>query len=225
MVKTLIIADAHIGQKGVDSKHFKKILNSNISISNIIILGDFIDLWRRKPHEVIIENGGAFELLETYNTTYVKGNHDFVIDEFIDIDVDFCDKHKYAGYIFEHGHRLDYLTSNRSYIEIDDYYKFAKRMCYSDTETASIVSTIYEVFDNLKGLNKIMGHQTNDYKTKLTLIDCLLDVSRHEKTIIGHFHYDYNSNKILSINALCDGYYTLYDNYKGKFEQHNTKDL
>ncbi len=78
------VSDLHLGVDNSDKPAFKRFLESLHSDSNVtdlVLLGDVVDMWRRDSSGVFLENHDVLDLIvdlqKKARVYYVAGNHDF----------------------------------------------------------------------------------------------------------------------------------------------------
>jgi len=78
------VSDLHLGFSNSDKPAFVRFLEnllSDSSVTDLVLLGDIVDMWRRDSSGVFLENHDVLDLmLELQKKTkvyYVAGNHDF----------------------------------------------------------------------------------------------------------------------------------------------------
>lgn len=230
-MKFIIFSDCHYGyDKGakISIEEIVKLYENKYGkVDKIIILGDFIDLWRRSIDEVLIECENIFDFLESRNqdVIYVKGNHDFIIDELLkNRRIKIVDNFKFGSYIFEHGHYIDYLSMDKPFVSIEKFYEFAKEMCYSDDMTGGALSRIWNIYKLMyKGFGSAVLKYFENAESKFTKMNKLSNViyGKYNKLVIGHFHTFWSGENLIILPAFCEGYFTIIDN--DKFEYYKVK--
>jgi len=80
----IAVSDLHLGFDDCDKPafiRFLKELESDPSVTDLILLGDIVDMWRRDSSGVFLENHDILdlfiELQKNMHVYYVAGNHDF----------------------------------------------------------------------------------------------------------------------------------------------------
>jgi UDP-2,3-diacylglucosamine pyrophosphatase LpxH len=78
------VSDQHLGIETADKAAFLRFLNqvqSDSSVTDLVLLGDVVDMWRRDASGVFLENKDVVDrvmvLQKTMRVHYVAGNHDF----------------------------------------------------------------------------------------------------------------------------------------------------
>ena len=80
----IAVSDIHLGYKHSDKPAFRDFLDkvaSRTDVSDLVILGDFVDMWRRDASGVFLENSDIIERLAVLgrkmSVHMIAGNHDF----------------------------------------------------------------------------------------------------------------------------------------------------
>ncbi|MCG7844334.1 MAG: metallophosphoesterase family protein [Methanomassiliicoccales archaeon] len=83
-MKTIVVSDVHLGDEQCDKKAFNDFLQAlkkDKELTDLVLLGDIVDMWRRDASGVFLENSDTFELLahlnRHINVHFVAGNHDY----------------------------------------------------------------------------------------------------------------------------------------------------
>jgi len=83
-MKVVVTSDQHLGYQNSDKASFKRFLNQleqDPTVTDFVLLGDVVDMWRRDASGVFSENRDILEIVialkEKMNVYYVAGNHDF----------------------------------------------------------------------------------------------------------------------------------------------------
>ena len=78
------VSDLHLGFDNSDKPAFNRFLEkllSDPSITDLVLLGDIVDMWRRDSSGVFLENHDVLDLMlelqKKMKVYYVAGNHDF----------------------------------------------------------------------------------------------------------------------------------------------------
>lgn len=80
----VVVSDVHLGYENSDKKSFNMFLDNlqqNIEVTDLVLLGDVVDMWRRDSSGVFLENwdtaAKVMALKQKMRVHYVAGNHDF----------------------------------------------------------------------------------------------------------------------------------------------------
>ncbi len=83
-MKTIVVSDIHLGSKSCDKRAFDDFLVSlreDKELTDLVVLGDFVDMWRRDASGVFLENMETMLLLKGLGKEirlhFVAGNHDY----------------------------------------------------------------------------------------------------------------------------------------------------
>jgi len=149
IVMIIAVSDIHLGDPNSNRVGFIHFIEEFLKpkreeITQLILLGDVLDLWRRDPTTVILENLGVFNNLCSlgFHVYYVVGNHDFIM---IDIaqgqtggdvpaglacnptNMTVCQEHQLVNggnsFRFIHGHQINYWYA------LPFYEMFSRAMC------------------------------------------------------------------------------------------------
>jgi UDP-2,3-diacylglucosamine pyrophosphatase LpxH len=83
-MKTIVVSDIHLGSQSCDKEAFHDFLDSlrnDKDLTDLVVLGDFVDMWRRDASGVFLENMDTMQLLKDLGKNvrlhFVAGNHDY----------------------------------------------------------------------------------------------------------------------------------------------------
>lgn len=83
-LKVIVTSDQHLGYQNSDKASFKQFLNQlqdDRTVTDFVLLGDVVDMWRRDASGAFLEGSDILEsviaLKQRMNVYYVAGNHDF----------------------------------------------------------------------------------------------------------------------------------------------------
>ena len=84
-MKLIVLSDVHLGYEHSDKASFNRFLDSiqqdAKGTTDLILLGDIVDMWRRDSSGVFLENWDTLKrimiLQNKMRVHYVAGNHDF----------------------------------------------------------------------------------------------------------------------------------------------------
>jgi len=116
----LAVSDVHLGYSHSNVDDFEAFLQSVIGrtdVDALVILGDFIDMWRRDVSGLFLENHRILQSLLTLQQKkpfyYVVGNHDYHLLKLVDhkYPLEFKSELTLPGkdvtYVFKHGYEFD----------------------------------------------------------------------------------------------------------------------
>jgi UDP-2,3-diacylglucosamine pyrophosphatase LpxH len=213
--KVVVASDQHLGYANSDSSTFLGFLdsvNKRSDIGTLVILGDFIDMWRRDVSGLFFAYWGATQKLVALSSkikvVLVAGNHDYHALKLEDHEYPFQFLPDYSissggtTYEFKHGWEFD-LEQQPLIMEL---------LCYNLSDSAGADRTaIYNAVTGIKGdLEKIFGlhggidaylnHITKNPEARLqpTLSDverrAFESVGKGEILIFGHTHRPFVSS-------------------------------
>jgi UDP-2,3-diacylglucosamine pyrophosphatase LpxH len=88
MMTVVAVSDVHLGYERSEKKAFADFLDwiaARANISDFVIIGDFLDMWRRDMSGVVFENTSILQtvagLKSKFSVHYVAGNHDYYLIE------------------------------------------------------------------------------------------------------------------------------------------------
>lgn len=198
--KYLILSDIHLGIKDSKTKQLSELLD-NIFAEHIILNGDIIDGWAikrgskiKKSHTKLINK--FIKLSNKTKITWVRGNHDDFIEEFIgtklgnieiveDLIIDIENKR----YFVFHGDLIDIFITK---------YKWLAHIGSFGYDLALFVNRIYNYFRKLNGLKyysvsdklkksvKFATNYINDFEE--TAINIAKSKECNGGVICGHIH-------------------------------------
>jgi UDP-2,3-diacylglucosamine pyrophosphatase LpxH len=116
MKKIIVVSDVHLGYSESNVKDFNNFLqevNNRTDVGTLVILGDFVDMWRRDISGLFLENhetlGYLLELKKNKDFYYVVGNHDYHLKNLVkhNYPIEFREFLRLPGngveYVFKHG--------------------------------------------------------------------------------------------------------------------------
>jgi UDP-2,3-diacylglucosamine pyrophosphatase LpxH len=78
------VSDQHLGIENVDKAAFNQFLDQlpgDSSVTDLVLLGDVVDMWRRDASGIFLENKDTFDkiavLQKKMRVHYIAGNHDY----------------------------------------------------------------------------------------------------------------------------------------------------
>ena len=207
-MKWLVFSDSHLGSAvSKRVKDLENLIKAKIEcIDTIVIVGDFLDLWRRsfestyrnKENKCLIDFLLRTVPLSGKKVIYIFGNHEDECVEFLNGEfnlVDFYWNYDFEGIKIIHGHQFD-----KSYIESRSRLK--------------ITSRIFQFFESILGINiRRFGLMLDDLLGFGIYDEFVEDIHNgvtdqyaedYKAIIIGHTHSD--KQKITTKDN-----FTLYD--------------
>lgn len=80
----IAVSDQHLGIETVDKPAFNRFLDqlqTDADVTDLVLLGDIVDMWRRDASGVFLENNDTFDkiiaLKKKMRVYYIAGNHDY----------------------------------------------------------------------------------------------------------------------------------------------------
>jgi UDP-2,3-diacylglucosamine pyrophosphatase LpxH len=80
----VVVSDQHIGYQNCDKQSFNSFLaglKGQADVTDLVLLGDVVDMWRRDASGVFLENKDTLDIIsllqQTMRVHYVAGNHDY----------------------------------------------------------------------------------------------------------------------------------------------------
>ena len=166
----IAVSDLHLGDPASNRSGFTSFIEEFLKprcneITDLVLLGDILDLWRRNSSSVILEN---LDILNDvcglgFQVHYIVGNHDFIMKEFnlgredLTSPEEFTctPKNMAVGEIrilesggkkfrFIHGHQMDYWYA------LPFYEAFSRAMC-NVTEEVEELSSVWNVLQRQEG--------------------------------------------------------------------------
>ncbi len=145
----IAVSDLHLGHSISNRSGFTHFIDEFLKpkreeITQLILLGDVLDLWRRDPTTVILENLDTFNNLCSlgFHIYYIVGNHDLIMTDFAQgpageevpigltcnpTNITVCTEHQLMNggksFRFIHGHQINYWYA------LPFYEMFSRAMC------------------------------------------------------------------------------------------------
>ncbi len=225
-VVIIVVSDTHLGYSNSNSKQFEDFLDDVYHRGNVkalVILGDFIDMWRRDVSGIFLENSSILQKLLTLKQKMkiycVAGNHDYHLRKLqnheypLEFREDLVIPSNGKKYRFKHGWEFD-LAQNKFVME---------RLCHNMSDEAGkirsdfwdliksrgkISKTLKGLFDYHKGKDKYLKHLLTPPRKRLTP-SIITDVERRafasvksgEILVFGHTHRPFVSSTNNLVNA------------------------
>ena len=185
----LVISDLHIGKKeqindfGWKNSEFIDFLDNFINymqIDKVILNGDIYDLLQNSLIEVYNENSDIIKYFRNEKFVYLKGNHDFYMNEGI-FEYNITNSEGQTIHI-EHGHNADFFDGTSFGLKLCqlgfDIVKFLIKFNYTK-------KLFHKVIEKKKeSINKI----PRKYNTYKYLQYALKLLKKYDVVILGHTH-------------------------------------
>jgi len=154
------VSDVHLGMKGANEQKFIDFLESLDfeKISDFVLLGDIIDIWRRDFTKAVIECSKSLTLLNDLvdNTKihYVVGNHDYYMLRLFqlhsnnfpfEVQKSTVISSQSQEFFFFHGYQLEVLC-NPHYKSMKIYETFSENMCLAGDDEGNAADAGYKLF-------------------------------------------------------------------------------
>ena len=154
------VSDVHLGMKGAKEQKFIDFLESLDfkNISDFVLLGDIIDIWRRDFTKAVIECSRSLTLLndlvDTTKIHYVVGNHDYYMLRLyqlhgqnfpVEVKKSAVISSKSQEFFFFHGYQLEVLC-NPHYKSMKTYETFSENMCLAGDDEGNAADAAYKLF-------------------------------------------------------------------------------
>lgn len=182
-----VIADTHISSNKEYCELFDiiKILKK---YDQVILLGDILD-FTKIAHTDLNWLSDDFD-----DVIYIKGNHDIIADE---IGIKCIDKYVTdKGLRFEHGHKFEAMLSSNFYIDMKDYCKVFRSLCYSKTNLNKIAHLLWDI------KMKVAGGERKRDKLKMEILNEMCKIGN---IICGHAHIEAKNTNRRAL--LLESYY------------------
>lgn len=241
----VVVSDIHLGYSNSNSKEFENFLDQLLQRNDVeafVILGDFVDMWRRDVSGIFLEFNDILEkiiaLKEKMKVYCVAGNHDFHLLKLVNhkYPLEFQEKlslqRNGINYRFWHGWEFDpsqhpiameLLCNNMS-----DEAGQIRSNAWSALQSMGkdILNPLKELFDAQNGEDKYLDHLMTPPKDRLGHVMTEVEkrafdsVGSNEILIFGHTHRPFVSsdNKLANSGSwLSDEQtYNTYVEIKGK---------
>ncbi len=172
IVMIIAVSDLHLGHPISNRAGFIRFIDEFLKpkreeITQLILLGDVLDLWRRDPTTVVLENLDTFNNLCSlgFHIYYIVGNHDLIMTDFAQgqageevligltcnpTNITVCTEHQLVNggnsFRFIHGHQIDYWYA------LPFYEMFSRAMCNVNdqvSELADVWSMLRRAYGNI----------------------------------------------------------------------------
>lgn len=198
---SVFISDTHLGSKFAKAKLLNQFLNST-EIENLYIVGDFVDFWALKRHNLTHWGKSHNEVIRTIlnkinlgmRVYWIRGNHDFIPDsllgdfknlEIVDTMIVTLNSTKY---LLMHGHQFDTWLKNKTFL-----YNIGSIFYEKSIIISNAISRIRNWFGykpwSLSGYLKENSKKTVMYLSNFEKL-CEKYADKHEVdgVICGHIH-------------------------------------
>jgi UDP-2,3-diacylglucosamine pyrophosphatase LpxH len=129
-IKIIVVSDVHLGSEDSDKTSFNAFLTSlreDETVTDLVLLGDIVDMWRRDASGVFLENMDTVEILvglkERMKVHWLAGNHDYHLMK--------LRNQSYYHYPFEFLETLDLVDGEQTYHFMHGYeFEYGKELPY-----------------------------------------------------------------------------------------------
>ena len=188
----VVISDVHLAERPKDKKvetddrefflFLSKARDELLSEGgHLVILGDFIDFWRRDFAKALLELEDAVSFITGFKDDvrvhYVVGNHDYYMqnlkkslaDDFPFKDVTESVRLQDGGqkFFFIHGYQLEVLA-NPYYKSLTAYISFAEQLCLAGDDTGNAASKLWDMYQSSKSILEKLPRIPSDIAGALT---------------------------------------------------------
>jgi UDP-2,3-diacylglucosamine pyrophosphatase LpxH len=185
-LKLVIVSDIHLGYKNADKSSFNRFLDSLESdreTTDLVLLGDIMDMWRRDAAGVFLENWDIVQkiisLKKKMRVHYVAGNHDYHVLQL-------------------RGHSYPFsFTENLKLTDGDHTYTIRHGIEFDPHQKAVLMEALCHVmYDPIEGFENLFG-VTQPPETRLSQIlgdvekRACLSVKKGEILVFGHTHHPF----------------------------------
>ena len=195
-LKMVIVSDVHLGYKNCDKDSFNRFLDSlqpDKEVTDLILLGDIVDMWRRDASGVFLENWDIVQkiisLKQKMRVHYVAGNHDY-----------------HVLYIQGHSYPFSF-TKSLKFTDGDHTYTISHGHEFDPHQkTALMESLCHVMYDNIESYENLFG-VTQPPEKRLSQIlgdiehSACSTVKKGEILVFGHTHHHFINEAENLVNA------------------------
>ena len=197
-LKLIIVSDIHLGHKDADKYSFNRFLDSlhsDAKITDLILLGDIVDMWRRDASGVFLENWDIVQkivsLKQKMRVHYVAGNHDYHVLQM-----------QNRSYPFS-------FTKNLKFKDGDHTYTICHGHEFDPQQKTVLMEALCHVmYDTLENFDNFFGI-TQPPQTRLSKILGDVEhlasstVKKGEILVFGHTHHPFINEAENVVNSGC----------------------
>lgn len=195
-LKLIIVSDIHLGYKNADKDAFNRFLDSmqsDTKTTDLILLGDIVDMWRRDASGVFLENWDIVQriisLKQKMRVHYVAGNHDYHVLQ-----------------IQGHSYPFSFAKSLK-FTDGDYTYSICHGFEYDPKQKPAIMEALCHVmYDKIELIENFFG-VTQPPETRLSQIlgdvehTACSAVKNREIRVFGHTHHPFINDAENVVNA------------------------
>ena len=197
-LKLIIVSDIHLGYKNADKDSFNRFLDSlqsDTEITDLILLGDIVDMWRRDASGVFLENWDIVQkiisLKQKMRVHYVAGNHDYHV-------------------LHMQGHTYPFsFTKNLKFTDGDYTYRVRHGHEFDPNQKTVLMEALCHVmYDPIEGFENLFG-VTQPPEKRLSRIlgdvehNACSTVKKGEILVFGHTHHPFINEAETVANTGC----------------------
>ena len=185
-LKLTIVSDLHLGYKNADKESFNRFLDhlqSDKQTTDLILLGDIVDMWRRDASGVFLENWDIVQkiinLKQKMRVHYVAGNHDYHVLQM-------------------RGHSYPFsFSENLKFTDGDHTYTIRHGLEFDPHQKAVLMEALCHVmYDPVEGFENLFGvTQPPEMRLSQILGDvekrAVSSVKKGEILVFGHTHHPF----------------------------------
>jgi len=233
-MKIIAVSDVHLGSEDSNKSEFDTFLNSLIDdqeVTDLVLLGDIVEMWRRDASGVFLENMDTVQIIKDLQRKIkvhcVAGNHDYHL-------LKMKNRAPYYNYPFEFNENLELQDGDRTYRFMHGYeFEYGNELalmepimellCHIMTDAEGVSEdklwvylarkitdlqyTILTHTINKEDLNKRVRKLSDSPKVRLK--DKLLDIERRAYAevqdnavlVFGHTHHPFINDEENLVNT------------------------
>jgi UDP-2,3-diacylglucosamine pyrophosphatase LpxH len=197
-LKLIIVSDIHLGYKNADKDSFNRFLDSlqsDTETTDLVLLGDIVDMWRRDASGVFLENWDIVQkiisLKQKMRVHYVAGNHDYHV-------------------LNMRGHSYPFtFTRNLKFTDGDHTYTICHGYEFDPHQKTALMEALCHVmYDKIEGFENLFG-VTKQPEKRLSKIlrdvehSACSKVKKGEILVFGHTHHPFINEAENVVNSGC----------------------
>jgi UDP-2,3-diacylglucosamine pyrophosphatase LpxH len=198
-LKLTLVSDLHLGYKNADKDSFNRFLDglqSDKETTDLILLGDIVDMWRRDAAGVFLENWDVVQkiirLKQRMRVHYVAGNHDYHVLQM-----------RGHSYPFSFARDLKFKDGKYTYV-------ICHGLEFDPHQKAVVMEALCHVmYDPIENFEDLFGGVTQPPEKRLSNI--LKDVEhiacsaikKDEILVFGHTHHPFINEAENVVNTGC----------------------
>jgi UDP-2,3-diacylglucosamine pyrophosphatase LpxH len=220
-------SDQHLGSDTSDKSSFEAFLyqiRADTTITDFVLLGDVVDMWRRDASGVFLENREIFDkiasIAEDIKVHYVYGNHDYHLRYLEDHSYPFKFRPELPlredgrNYRFVHGHQFDDLQ-NKLLMEAlcrvmsDEIGGFESEVWDMLTKKGGSLYKVYPLIFEKRSVHKTVQELLRKPKDRVTVTTddiqnkACSEVEPGEILVFGHTHVPFINKSGTVVNTGC----------------------